>query len=837
MPLPTPKLDDRRFADLMADAVAAIDATSSEWTDRSPSDPGMTLLEAFAFLTEAMLYRLNRVPSKLYVSMLNLAGAQLRPPAAAATTLLFTRTGEGTEALTIPAGTRATTSDGAAEFVITRAVILAKGSKSAEAPALNCALVEEELLGLGSGAPGQSFRIKAPPIIAPSGDGLDLVVGVETAKGEDAGGLTTRGVGGKTFLVWREVDSFADAAAGDRVYRADRAAGLIQFGVGGTGAPPPLGREVRAWYRRGGGRGGNVSANTVKTLKAFDGPVEVTNPRRAAGGADGETVEQGIARGPLALTSMRCAVTARDFERIAVSVGGVARARAYAQAQAWKHAEPGVVEILLMPDLDVSGLTEGAVTAETVVAHRREELLTRAAQAVDSRRPLTVRTKLDWAKVRPVGVDGRVVVGPEVDPSIVALAVRARLNALLSPLRKRPFGQELRASEIYETILAEPGVRYAHRLKFRIGEAPEKDVSDLVRDPHQPQGWFAVTATTVNRSLDDGDSWSRIYGKDGEKPRFLRRHPGRPGLTVLAVDREGGSAIHISRDSGETWRTDAAVLKAEVSDAVWIERDGAPMLLLATAEGLRQFAPDGSAGPAPVVVDKAIDGKGYYALAAATSPAGVISVAVSARVEGGVYLSASGGVSETFHAVGLKGKDVRTLVVQTFNARDYLWAAASAAAGQQGEGAFRLELRASGSDDPDGFKPFNIGWQGGSCEGLAFTGSWAFAGSNRGGVLSMDVSAASPTWSPAPLDGGLPIRDTERLLHVVAAVAAGPRGGGPPQVFAGGPLGVHRSTDGGHRFQLSSATEFTDRIPLPPNWLYCAGEHAITVVGDDQAEE
>jgi Baseplate J-like protein len=217
MPLPTPKLDDRRFADLMADAVATIDAISPEWTDRNPSDPGMTLLEAFAFLTEAMLYRLNRVPLKLYVAMLNLAGAQLRPPAAAATKLVFTRTaGEG-EALTIPAGTRAATSDGSVEFVITRAVNLAKGAKTAEAPALNCALVEAELLGLGSGAPGQSFQIKAPPIIAPSGDGLDVVVGVETVKGEDAGDLTTQGVGGKVFLVWREVESFGEAGIGDRV--------------------------------------------------------------------------------------------------------------------------------------------------------------------------------------------------------------------------------------------------------------------------------------------------------------------------------------------------------------------------------------------------------------------------------------------------------------------------------------------------------------------------------------------------------------------------------------------------------------------------------------------
>jgi hypothetical protein len=444
---------------------------------------------------------------------------------------------------------------------------------------------------------------------------------------------------------------------------------------------------------------------------------------------------------------------------------------------------------------------------------------------------------MSWAKVRPVAISSRVVIGPEADPALIERSVRARVNALFSPLRDQKFGRVMRASDVYEVILAEPGVRYADRLQFKIGESPDKDVVDLVRDPHQPCTYFAVTPLSIHRTLDDGDSWSTIYVQQGDSPRFLRRHHGRPGLAALVVARGADTAIHISRDCGETWTRDAAVFNTEVSDADWIERDGGPMLLLATAQGLRQFAPDGRTGPAPVVVDKAIDAKGYYAVASSTSPSGVMSVAVAARAEGGVYLSASGGVSDTFHAVGLKDKDVRTLAVQSFNGRDYLWATASSEAGQQGEGAFRLELRASGVDDPEGFKPFNIGWQGGSCEGLAFTGQWVFAGSNRAGVLTLDVVAAAPQWRAVRLDAGLPIRDTERLLHVVASVAAGVQPNGQPLLFSGGPMGVHRSLDCGATFELSSATLFADAIPLPPNWLYCADQHTISVVRDDQARD
>lgn len=837
MPLPTPKLDDRGFAELMADALATIEATAPEWTDRSPGDPGVTLLEAFAFLTEAMLYRLNRVPAKLYVTLLNLAGAQLRPPSAAAATLLFTRSGEGDAAIEIPAGTRVAAGDGTVEFIVGRTVTLKKGAATVEAPALHAAAVEGELLGVSSGLPGQALRVRQPPIIAPSGDGLDLVVAVEAGAGEAANGLSTVGYGGKTFHVWTEVASFADAAAGDRVYRVDRATGVIQLPPAGAGAIPPSRREVRAWYRRGGGRAGNVAAGALKTLKGFEAPLEVSNPARAAGGTDPETLEEGLARGPLALSSMHCAVTARDFERVALSVGGIARAKAHAQAQAWRHADPGVVEILLIPQIDVSSLEAGAVTASVIIEHRRPELMDRVVKAVDARRPLTVRTRLAWAWVRPVDVIVRVVVGPEVDRAAVERQVRRRINGVLSPLRDRAFGRELRASDLYEAILAEPGVRYADRLQFRIGESPQKDVVDLVRDPHQPQTFFAVATTSVHRSLDDGDSWSTVYIEPDEKPRVLRRHPGRAGLAALVVDRAGGASVHITRDCGESWTRNVAAFNHEVFDATWIERDGAPMLLLATSEGLRQFAPNGSAGPSAVIVDKAIDGKGYYAVTSATSPSGVISVAAAARAEGGVYLSASGGVSETFHPVGLKETDIRTLAVQTFNARDYLWAAATAEAGAQGEGAFRLELRASGEDDPDGFKPFNIGWQGGSCEGLSFAGQWVFGGSNRGGVLALDVTAASPAWRSAPLDAGLPIRDKERLLHTVTSVAAALQPAGPPIVFSGGPMGVHRSLDGGLSFKLSSATLFSDRIPLPRDWVYCAGEHTITVIGDDEARD
>jgi predicted phage baseplate assembly protein len=116
MTIPSPNLDDREFLDLVAEAVEQIQATAPEWTDLGPGDPGMTLIEVFAHLTEVMIFRLNRVPDKAYRAYLNLIGTQLRPPAAARTTLRFSRSDpeRDGEAIEIPRATRVTLADAGA---------------------------------------------------------------------------------------------------------------------------------------------------------------------------------------------------------------------------------------------------------------------------------------------------------------------------------------------------------------------------------------------------------------------------------------------------------------------------------------------------------------------------------------------------------------------------------------------------------------------------------------------------------------------------------------------------------------------------------------------------
>ena len=64
MPLTLPAIDERRFGDLRDEALARIPVHNPEWTNFNKSDPGVTLIELFAFLTESLLYRANQIPER-----------------------------------------------------------------------------------------------------------------------------------------------------------------------------------------------------------------------------------------------------------------------------------------------------------------------------------------------------------------------------------------------------------------------------------------------------------------------------------------------------------------------------------------------------------------------------------------------------------------------------------------------------------------------------------------------------------------------------------------------------------------------------------------------------
>jgi Baseplate J-like protein len=90
MPLTIPNLDDRKYQDLLSEALARIPVHNPEWTNFNKSDPGVTIVELFAFLTESLLYRANQIPERNRRKFLSLLGLPLQPAAAARGLVTFT---------------------------------------------------------------------------------------------------------------------------------------------------------------------------------------------------------------------------------------------------------------------------------------------------------------------------------------------------------------------------------------------------------------------------------------------------------------------------------------------------------------------------------------------------------------------------------------------------------------------------------------------------------------------------------------------------------------------------------------------------------------------------
>ena len=176
MTLPLPNLDDREFRQLVEAAMAAAQKTCPAWTDASPADPGRALVEAFAYLTDAMIFRLNRLPDKLFVAFLNLLSGEMLPPRAATVSVVFSRD-EGKEgSITIPAGTLiAGGGTPQAMFTTLQTAVIAPDAASTLATAAHAVWVEGELIGHATGVPGQVLQLKSGVVAALPGERARLL--------------------------------------------------------------------------------------------------------------------------------------------------------------------------------------------------------------------------------------------------------------------------------------------------------------------------------------------------------------------------------------------------------------------------------------------------------------------------------------------------------------------------------------------------------------------------------------------------------------------------------------------------------------------------------------
>ena len=83
MTLPLPKLDNRTWAELVAEGRAILPRESDGWTDYNFHDPGISVLELYAWLAELLLYRADAIPPAAIRAFLRWVGVTPLPPQAA----------------------------------------------------------------------------------------------------------------------------------------------------------------------------------------------------------------------------------------------------------------------------------------------------------------------------------------------------------------------------------------------------------------------------------------------------------------------------------------------------------------------------------------------------------------------------------------------------------------------------------------------------------------------------------------------------------------------------------------------------------------------------------
>ena len=107
MAITVPSIDNRTYQELLDEALARIPVHNPQWTNFNRSDPGVTIVEVFAFLAESLLYRSNQIPERNRRKFLSLLNVPVKQASCARGIVSFANERGPLQVLTLPAGLEA----------------------------------------------------------------------------------------------------------------------------------------------------------------------------------------------------------------------------------------------------------------------------------------------------------------------------------------------------------------------------------------------------------------------------------------------------------------------------------------------------------------------------------------------------------------------------------------------------------------------------------------------------------------------------------------------------------------------------------------------------------
>lgn len=322
------------------------------------------------------------------------------------------------------------------------------------ATAIQATTILNEVLGGSNGMPNQGpFQLSTTPVVTlgqpytlTRSDGVRVDVTSLQLEVDDGSGLEP----------WQEVGDFLASGPDDPHYVLDHAAGQVSFGNGRYGKIPtanplaPTSNIVATKYQAGGGASGNVGASTVTVMQTVaTGIASVINPRAASGGADQESLADAKLRAPSALQAGGRAVTAQDFETIALQTPApVARANALAlHHPAFPNVEvPGAVTVVVVPQVPGDAPVPSSATLQLV------------CKQLNAHRLITTEVFAVGPTYRKVMISAEIVAAGDANLASVEEAVSAALVQWLHPLTGGeegtgwPFGGTIYASSLFRVV-------------------------------------------------------------------------------------------------------------------------------------------------------------------------------------------------------------------------------------------------------------------------------------------------------------------------------------------------------------------------------------------------
>jgi predicted phage baseplate assembly protein len=323
------------------------------------------------------------------------------------------------------------------------------------APVEQSATASAEFLGVGTGEPGQQFRLVHAGVLGP------VQLDVEEQ-------------GAGRWVPWTHVEDLRASGVDERAFVVDREAGVVRFGDHRRGRPPQIGERIRVRrYRYGGGPSGNVGPGAITVVRGAGG-VTVSNPLPTHGGAAAEALTDAVGRIPEEFRRHDRAVTASDFRELAEATpgGGIIRAetlRLFNPHQPTQRA-PGAVSVVVWPSAD---------RVHPNAPRPDRDTLRQVCRWLDSRRLITTELYVIPPTYRRIAISVGIAVKPGYGVEGVRRWVELVLRQYLAPVppygpegRGWPLGRPVFGPELEAAALQVEGLEFLEGLRLSEETAP-----------------------------------------------------------------------------------------------------------------------------------------------------------------------------------------------------------------------------------------------------------------------------------------------------------------------------------------------------------------------------